>query len=53
VRIAVVQTVDIGEQDKAGRLGYVGDQCGKPVVVAEPDLLGGHGVVLVDHGHDP
>ena len=26
----------------------MGDQRGKPVVVAEPDLVGGHGVVLVD-----
>ena len=27
----------------------VGDQRGQPVVVAEPDLVGGHRVVLVDH----
>ena len=29
-----------------------GDQRGQPVVVAEPDLVGGDGVVLVDDGDD-
>src|SRR5207253_6227865 len=34
------------------RADQVRDEGGQPVVVAEPDLLGGHRVVLVDHRHD-
>ena len=33
----------------ARRPGHVRHQGGQPVVVAEPDLVGGHRVVLVDH----
>src|SRR6201996_8347814 len=47
-RVAVVQTVDVGEQDQRAGPGDVRDQRGQPVVVAEPDLVGGHRVVLVD-----
>ena len=49
--IAVVQPVDVGEQHQRVRADQVGDQRGEPVVVAEPDLVGGHGVVLVHHRH--
>ena len=34
------------------RVHEVGDQGGQPVVVAEADLVGGDGVVLVDDRHD-
>jgi hypothetical protein len=48
-RVTVVQAVDIGEQDERPGPGDVRDQRREPVVVAEPDLVGGHRVVLVDH----
>ena len=38
----------VGEQHEELRADQVGDQRGQPVVVAEADLLVGHGVVLVD-----
>ena len=47
-RVAVVDAVDVGEQHQRVGPGDVRDQGGEPVVVAEPDLLGGHRVVLVD-----
>ena len=47
-RVAVVQRVDVGEQDQRVGVDQVGDQRREPVVVAEADLVGGHGVVLVD-----
>ena len=45
----VVDRVDIAEQDE--RLGprEMRHECGQAVVVPEPDLVGGHRVVLVDH----
>ena len=46
--VAVVDAVDVGQKHQHVGLGDVRDQRGQPVVVAEPDLLGGHGVVLVD-----
>ena len=46
-RVAVVDAVDVGEQDQRVGPGDVRDQRGQPVVVAEPDLLGGDRVVLV------
>ena len=48
-RVAVVEAVDVGQQDQRVRPGDVGDQRREPVVIAEPDLVGGHRVVLVDH----
>ena len=48
-RVAVVQPVDVGEQHQQVGPHQVRDQRGQPVVVAEPDLVGGDGVVLVDH----
>ena len=47
-RVAVVDAVDVGEQHQRVGAGDVRDQRGEPVVVAEPDLLGGDRVVLVD-----
>src|SRR3954470_4577246 len=46
--VAVVDAVDVGEQEQRLGPGDVRHQSGEPVVVAEPDLLGGHRVVLVD-----
>ena len=48
----VVQGVDVGEQHERVGVHQVRDQGGEPVVVAEPDLVGGHGVVLVDDRDD-
>ena len=48
----VVQAVDIGQQDQGIRADQVGHERGETVVVAEADLRGGHGVVLVDDRHD-
>ena len=52
-RRAGVERVDVAEQQQRVRVHQVRDQGGEAVVVAEPDLVGGHGVVLVDDGHDP
>ena len=46
-RVAVVQAVDVGEQHQRVRADDVRDERGEPVVVAHPDLVGGHRVVLV------
>ena len=48
--VAVVEAVDVGEQDEQVGADEVGDEGGEPVVVAEADLVGGDGVVLVDDG---
>jgi pyrimidine oxygenase len=48
-RVAVVEPVHVRKQDQRLRSGHVRDQSGEPVVVAEPDLVRGHRVVLVDH----
>ena len=52
-RIAVVDAVHVGEQDERVGLGDVRDEGGEAVVVAEPDLLGRHRVVLVDDRQRP
>jgi hypothetical protein len=46
--IAVVQAVHIRQQDQRVCPGHVGDERRQPVVVAEPDLVRGDRVVLVD-----
>ena len=46
--IPVVQAIHVGQQDQRVRPGDVGDERRETVVVAEPDLVGGHRVVLVD-----
>ena len=48
-----VEAVDVGEQDECLGAYQFGDQRRQTVVVAEPDLAGGHRVVLVDDGHHP
>ena len=52
-RVSVVQTVDVAEQDQRIGTDRMSHQRGEPIVVTEPDLVGGHGVVLVDHRHHP
>ncbi len=42
----------VGQQDEQVGLEQVGHQGRQAVVVTEADLVVGHGVVLVDHGHD-
>ncbi len=49
--IGIVETVDIGQQDQRVGADQLGHQCREPVVVTEPDLVGGHGVVLADDRH--
>ena len=49
--VAGVETVHIGEQDQQVGVHQRGHEGGDAVVVAEPDLLGGHRVVLV-HDRD-
>ena len=51
-RRSVVQAVDVGQQDQRLGLHDVRHERGQPVVVAEADLVGGHGVVLVDDRDD-
>ena len=48
-RIGGVEAVDVGQQHKLVGLHHLGDARGEAVVVAETDLRGRHGVVLVDH----
>ena len=49
---SVVEPVHVGEQDEQVGVHEVRHQGGEPVVVPEPDLRGGHGVVLVDDRDD-
>ncbi len=51
-RIAVEQAVDVGQQHEQVRVDEMGHERGEPVVVAEPNLVGGDRVVLVDDGDD-
>ncbi len=51
-RVTVIEPLDVGEQHEQVCVEQVRDQGGEPVVVADPDLVGGHGVVLVDHRED-
>ena len=44
-----MQPVDIRQQHKSLGPDQVRDECGEPIVVADPDLVRRHGVVLVDH----
>ena len=48
-----VEPVDVGQQDQQPRLEQQRDLGGEEVVVAEADLVGRGGVVLVDHRHHP
>ena len=49
-RVGGVEPVDVRQQDQRVGAGHLGDAGGQPVVVAEADLGGGDGVVLVDDG---
>ena len=51
-RVGGEQAGRVGEQDEQLRADEVRHQRGEAVVVAEADLLVGHGVVLVDDRHD-
>ena len=50
-RVAGVQRIDVGQQDQRAGADQMRHQCGEPIVVAEPDLGGRDGVVLVHHRH--
>ena len=47
-----VQGVDVREQQQRVRLDQVRHESGNAVVVTELDLVGRHGVVLIDDGQD-
>lgn len=49
--VGLVETVDIGQQDQSVRAHQVGHQRRQSIVVTEPNLVGGHGIVLVDDRH--
>ncbi len=51
-RIGVEHAVTVGQDHQQIGLDQVGDQRRQRVVVAEADLVGDDGVVLVDHRHD-
>jgi hypothetical protein len=46
--VLVVQAVDVGKEQQGVGADQRGHQRGERVVVADADLLGGDGVVLVD-----
>ncbi len=48
-RIGGIEAVDVGQQDQLVGLCHLGDPRREAIVVAETDLGGRHGVVLVDH----
>jgi tRNA(Ser,Leu) C12 N-acetylase TAN1 len=48
-----VERVDVRQQHEQVGLHELRDERGEPVVVAEPDLVGRDGVVLVDDRQDP
>ena len=50
-RVGCEEACGVGEQDQEPGVDQVSDKGRQPVVVAEADLLVGHRVVLVDHGH--
>ena len=51
-RILGVQTRLVGQDDQRVGFDQVGHECRQRIVVAEPDLVGGDRVVLVDHRDD-
>ena len=51
LRRRVVEAVDVGQQHQQVGARHGGDARREPVVVAVADLVGGDGVVLVDHRH--
>ena len=53
LRIGGVESVDVGEQDQRVRVHHRGHPRCQSIIVAHPDLRGGHGVILVDHRQCP
>ena len=49
--VLIEEAVDVGEEHQEVGAHQVADQGGQVVVVAELELVGGHGVVFVDDGH--
>ena len=45
-----VKAVDVGQKDQQIRLGVGGHDGAQGVVVADDDLFGGDGIVLIDDG---
>ena len=50
-RIAVEEALDVGEEHQQVGVDEMGHQRSEPVIVTEPDLVGGDGVVLVHDRH--
>ncbi len=50
-RIGVVEPVDVAQQHQRVGADQMRHQSREPVVVAEPNLVGGHRVVFVDDRH--
>ena len=50
-RVRIVQAALVGQDDQRVGFDQVGDQRAQRIVVAQPDLVGDDGVVLVDDGH--
>ena len=50
---SIVQGVDVAEQDHGSGLHHRGQGDRQTIVVSEPQLFDGHGVILVDHRDDP
>ena len=50
-RVGGIQPVDVGQQHQRIGADHLRHPGGEPVVVAEADFIGRHGVVLVDHRH--
>src|SRR3546814_15463100 len=51
-RIAVIEAVDVRQQDDAARARRLRDARREPVVVAKADFLGRDAVIFVDDRHD-
>ena len=49
-RVRCVETLDVAEQEEGVSAHEMRHQSSEPVIVAEADLVGGDGVVLVDDG---
>ena len=51
--MAIVQAVDLGQDDEVLRIDHLRDLGRQPVVVADTDFLGGDRIVFVDDRHHP
>lgn len=52
MRWAVVETINVGEQDEALSVHQVGDERRQPVIVTDPDLIRRDRVVLINDRYD-